>query len=248
MNFVSELVQEFTHKGQHSQPQQQFQQSGGYNSAGGAPQVSPPWVARWDEPARRWIYINEATGERTFEYPGGQGGYYQGQQSSQQYYEGGRQGYGSGGDYYEQPSRSSGGGGHSGLMYGAMGAAAGLAGGALLDHEAHNVENDWDRDKYRVENDVENFPDNAAQWTGRKVGEVEDIPQDVEYDYDRAKYGMENRFDNAVQDVEDIPQDLRDGVDDAARWVGDGVGDVERFDNGIDNSYDQGRDESRGYY
>ncbi|KZT23595.1 hypothetical protein NEOLEDRAFT_1136398 [Neolentinus lepideus HHB14362 ss-1] len=246
MNFVTGLVEEFTHKGHRTQPQQQqyqqpYQQSGGnYSNAGGPPQVPRPWVARWDEPARRWIYINEATGERTFEYPG-RGEYYQSGPPPQQYYDGGREQYGAGERYYEQPARSSGGGRHSGLMYGAVGAAAGLAGGALLDHEAHKVENDWDRDKYRVENDVENFPDDAARWTGRGVGDVEDIPQDVEYDYDRAKYGVENRFDDAVQDVEDVP-------DDAARWAGDRVGDIERFDDGIENSYDQGRDDTRWGY
>lgn len=37
---------------------------------------------------------------------------------------------------------------------------------------------------------MDNFPENAANWTGRKVGEVEDIPQDVEY-------GV-GRFDNRV--------------------------------------------------
>src|ERR1700761_5954124 len=73
------------------------------------------------------------------------------------------------------------------------------------------IEEHWDEDKYRMENridnaeqDVADFPDDAARWTGRKVGEVEDIPQDIENDYDRAKWGVENKFDNAVDDVEDI--------------------------------------------
>lgn len=80
----------------------------------------------------------------------------------------------------------------------------------------HAIEGDWrrdedrlddrvDYDKDRVENsfsnagqDIEQFPDDAARWTGRKVGEVEDIPGDVRNDYDDAKYGIENKFDNAV--------------------------------------------------
>lgn len=33
------------------------------------PYVSPPWVARWDGEAGSWIFINEATGERTWEKP-----------------------------------------------------------------------------------------------------------------------------------------------------------------------------------
>jgi len=96
------------------------------------------------------------------------------------------------------------------------------------------TERDWDQDKDRVEydarqgvDDVENFPDDAANWTGRKVGEVEDIPQDIE-----------RKWDDGVQDVEDIP-------DDVAGWTGRKVGDVERFDDNIDNSYDQGRDDTR---
>ncbi|KZT23594.1 hypothetical protein NEOLEDRAFT_1136395 [Neolentinus lepideus HHB14362 ss-1] len=108
----------------------------------------------------------------------------------------------------------------------------------------------------KLVNDVENFPDNAARWTGEKVGEVENIPQNVENDYDRAKYGVENDYDRAkygventvdgaIQGVEDIPRDIGRGVDDAAGWVGDKVGDVERFDDGVQNAYDQGRDETR---
>lgn len=49
---------------------------------------------------------------------------------------------------------------------------------------------------------------------------------------------MENRFDNDVQDVEDIP-------DDAAGWVGRRTGDVERFDDRVEDAYDQGRYEGR---
>lgn len=63
---------------------------------------------------------------------------------------------------------------------------------------------------------------------------MEDIPQDIE-----------RKWDDGVQDVEDIP-------DDVAGWAGRRVGDVERFgddvdrfgDN-IDDSYDQGRDDAR---
>ncbi|TFK51141.1 hypothetical protein OE88DRAFT_1808621 [Heliocybe sulcata] len=108
----------------------------------------------------------------------------------------------------------------------------------------------------KVVNNVEEFPNNAARWTGEAVGDVENIPQDVdndyerakcnvENDYDQAKYGVENTVDGAIQGVEDIPQDIGRGVDDAAGWAGEKVGDVERFDDGIENSYDQGRDETR---
>jgi hypothetical protein len=45
-------------------------------------------------------------------------------------------------------------------------------------------------------------------------------------------------FNNAVTDVEDAPEE-------AAGWFGRKVGDVERFDNNVDSSYDQGRYEGR---
>lgn len=78
-----------------------------------------------------------------------------------------------GGQYYEEKHESRG----HGAAYGAVGAAAGLAGGALLMHEGEKIEGDWDYDKARMENkleggvqDMENFPENTARWTGEKVG------------------------------------------------------------------------------
>ncbi|OQV10456.1 WW domain-containing protein isoform 2 [Cladophialophora immunda] len=180
-------------------------------SYGGPPQVPHPWVAEWDERDGRWFFVNRETGERTFQHPqpsyGGGGGGYE------------ERGYGSGyggqeqrgGGYEQEPQKKS----HTGRNV-ALGAAAGLLGGALLMHEGEKVEEKWDDAKYDVENDVrdgvqdvENFPDNAARWTGEKVQEVEDIPQDVD-----------RKWDNAVQDVEDVP-------DDVAGWAGRKVGDVE---------------------
>lgn len=56
---------------------------------------------------------------------------------------------------------------------------------------------------------------------------MEDIPYDVE-----------RKWDNGVQDVEDIPEDI-------AGWAGREEGRVERFDDNVDNAFDQGRDEER---
>jgi hypothetical protein len=109
-----------------------------------------------------------------------------------------------------------------------------------------------ERDEYRVENridqygnDISNFPENAAGWTGRQVGRVENFDDRVE-----------NRFDNAVNDVEDFPED-------AARWGGRKVQEVEdipqdienkwdnaeedvaQFGDRMDAAYDDGRDEQR---
>ncbi|KAJ9625538.1 hypothetical protein H2203_004295 [Taxawa tesnikishii (nom. ined.)] len=260
--FLSNLVNEFTHQGGSSSGGGGYGgQGGGYgggderysqpvfgggSSQGPPPQVSPPWRAVWDERERRWLFINEANGERTFEYPGG-GGY-------------GQQG-GYGGGYGRQ--------GGYGEGYGQQGGYGGGYEEPRQEKKHHNygewqwvpqqdwqageeVKQDWDEDKYRMENkfdngveDVEYAPERMAGWAGRKVGEVEDIPQDIENDYDRAKWGVENRFDNAVQDVEDIPDDIAnrvgEGVGDVERW-GD---DVDRYGDRLDNAYDAGRNEGR---
>lgn len=124
--------------------------------------------------------------------------------------------------------------------------------GDNLHHTNSHAEEDWDGDKYRMEqrvdnfgNDVENLPENAANWTGQQVGNVENFGDRVE-----------NRWDNTVDDVEDFPED-------AARWTGEkvqavedipqdienkwdnGVNDVEQFGDRMDNAYDDGRDEQR---
>jgi len=59
---------------------------------------------------------------------------------------------------------------------------------------------------------------------------------------------VEQGFDNAVQDVENFPEN-------AAGWVGEKVGEVERFGDevenygeSIENAYDQGVAEGRGDY
>lgn len=172
------------------------------------PQVPPPWIAEWEPRESRYIFVNRQTGERQWDFPrqqygGGDAGYDGG-------YGGGGPGSANYGDprtYESEPRQEE--KKHHGWMGAALGAAAGLAGGALLMHEGHEVKEDYEEDKYkvdqwgsRVENDVENFPEDAAQWTGRKVGEVEDVPQDVEQGFDRFGNRVEQGFDNAVDDVE----------------------------------------------
>lgn len=112
-----------------------YYQGGGYNQGSPSPPpLQPPWVARWHNEAGRWIFVNEQTGATTFDHPGG---YYQGG-PPQGYGGGGGGGYGGGygGEYVEDRSSSSGG---NGLMYGALGAAAGVAGGALLMYEGEKI-------------------------------------------------------------------------------------------------------------
>lgn len=56
---------------------------------------------------------------------------------------------------------------------------------------------------------------------------------------------MEQGFDNAVDDVEQAPENV-------AKWTGEKVGEVERFGDDVeaygdrlDNAYDEGREEGR---
>lgn len=36
----------------------------------------------------------------------------------------------------------------------------------------HKLDEDWDEDKDRIENNVADFPEDAARWTGEKVGNI----------------------------------------------------------------------------
>jgi hypothetical protein len=133
MSFLKNLVSEF---------------AGGDNQQRGVPpppQVPYPWRAIWEAQAGRYLFVNEQTGQRTFDFPqqyapqsqyGGGGGYGQGQGGYGQDYP--RQGGGYGGQQvgYEpnaQPSKNH----HYGEM--ALAGAAGLAGGAVLMHEGEKV-------------------------------------------------------------------------------------------------------------
>jgi len=234
MSFLNKLVEGITHQ---SQSQQQS----------GPPQPPHPWRAEWDGQAQRWVYINQENGQRSHEFP-------------QSQYGGGQYGPGYGQQYsgQQQTQYNQGPPKKSGMGYGgmALAAGAGLAGGALLMHEGEKVERKWDQDKDRFENRVEydkdrfenrvdydedrvenrvrydkdrveDFPNDAARWGGRKLQEVEDIPQDID-----------RKWDNAVNDVEDVPNRV-------AGFFGREEGRIDRFDDGIENSFDQGRDEER---
>lgn len=85
-----------------------------------------------------------------------------------------------------------------------------------VENFGDNVEKKWDG----AVDDVENFPENAAQWTGEKV------------------QGVENTWDNAVDDVENFPESV-------AEWTGEKVQDVENWGGDMEEAYDQGREEAR---
>ena len=172
-------------------------------------------------------------------------------------------------------------------MGAAMGVAAGLAGGAFLMHEGEEVKEKLHRDEYRAEErfegdkyraedrfeedkyrteerfdrfgrDVEDAPEDAARWAGRKVQDVEDIPQDIEGSFDRFGDRVERKWDDARDDVEGklnvtLPRhgnaacanDSVDAPERIADDVGYDVGRVENFGDDIRDSYDDGRDEGR---
>lgn len=219
------------------------------------PQPPPPWIPEFDYQSQRWLFVNQQTGERTWEFPQSR------QYGAQSYTPQPTNNYGGYDERAQQDQPS-----HAGRNT-AFAAVGGLLAGGLLMHEGHKVEEHWDQDKDRIENRVdydrdrvenrydddrdrvenridddrdrfdnrvaydeqrvEDFPDDAARWTGRKVQDVEDIPEDVA--------GWAGRKE---QEVEDIP-------DDVAGWAGQKVGDVERWDDNVQDSYDDGRDEQR---
>lgn len=140
---------------------------GGYSSGPPPPSggdLPYPWVSRWDDQSGRYYYVNEQTGERSWEHPssrggggdgygapsggyggggyGGGGGYEQGGYGGGGYGGGGAYGGGYGGGYgdggyppqeQEKPKKD-----HS-MLYGAGGAALGVAGGALAMHEGEKI-------------------------------------------------------------------------------------------------------------
>jgi hypothetical protein len=148
MSFLNKLVDGITHHGD------QQQGGGGGGGQQGRPQPPPPWIAEWDSRDNRWLFVNQQTGERTFEFPqggyggqqsygqqggyGGQQGGYGGQQGGyggQQGGYGGQQGNYGGGYAAPPPEQHK---SHTGRNA-ALGVGAGLVGGALLMHEGEKV-------------------------------------------------------------------------------------------------------------
>ncbi|RMD41441.1 hypothetical protein DV735_g3702, partial [Chaetothyriales sp. CBS 134920] len=207
MNFISNLVNEYT-DGQQSASVQQTSAYSGYSSYNEPPRVSYPWEPQWDDSRSTWIFINRETNERTYDHPG--------------------QGYGGG----------------------AIGTYEQAGGAGFVGYEGER--NGYEQDKYRVESDVYNAPDNAARWTGEKVQEVEDIPGDVDRWGRRKVQEVEDIPEDVagwtgrkVQQVEDIPQDIAGGfdriVDAPKRWFDRKEDEFDSFGNRIHNAYDQGQ-------
>lgn len=126
--------------GQGGYGQQQYGQGqyGGQQNYNGAPQVPPPWIAEWDARENRWFFVNRETGERTHHHPEerSRAGGYGGGNYGGGYGGGYGQGYGgqNQGGYGPPPEKKD---HHNRNM--ALGAAAGVLGGALLMHEGEKV-------------------------------------------------------------------------------------------------------------
>lgn len=169
MEFITKIAEKFLDKDKPSGNQEGYSNQGGYGGGdqggyggqqpggyGGGypqqqqhsgPQVPPPWVARWDGESQRWYYVNEQTGERTWNHPGQGDGYGQPQPSygggapyggEQSYGQQPSYGYGESrqGDYNQQqqePKKD-----HSGAKI-AGAAVLGLAGGALGGYAVHEA-------------------------------------------------------------------------------------------------------------
>lgn len=128
MEFVENVVESFSSGGGRREEVVEQRQEY-YSSGPGGPPVPRPWIAQWDEREGRYFYINQETGERSWNLPyggGAPGGGYYGE--SQRGYEQ---------SYYaqeQQQPRSD----HR-VAYGVAGAAAGLVGGALLMGEGEKI-------------------------------------------------------------------------------------------------------------
>lgn len=190
MSFLNNLVNQFTHQGGSGRSQQGYgnqgypsqggyggQQYGGqqYQQNDGRPHPPAPWIAEWDNYENRWVYVNRETGQRTHEFP--QQGYGGGGYQQQNYQQGGYGGgYGAPPQQVQEQHKS-----HNGRNM-ALGAMAGVAGGALLMHEGEKVHEKWDEDKYRAEERFDDARYDVDYDARRAENYVEGVPDRVAYD------------------------------------------------------------------
>ena len=100
--------------------------------------LPPGWAAEWDAPDKRWFYVNTHTGQRTWDRP--HGGPLPPAVMSQ--VQGGHAPVGYGMQetkVISSTAPAAPAAKNHNMAYGAAGAVAGLAGGALLMHEGHKV-------------------------------------------------------------------------------------------------------------
>ena len=81
-------------------------------------------------------------------------------------------------------------------------------------------------------NSSPDFSQGAAEWTGRRVGEAENVGQDVEQNFDQFGNSVERRYDNTVDNIEDAPERVEQNFDEFGNSV------ERRFDNAVDDVED----------
>lgn len=133
MEFVENVMESFTSSGGRREEvveeRREYYSSGPGGPGGPPPSVPRPWIAEWDERERAYFYINQETGQKSWELPYGGGGGAPGGG----YYGEGQRGYEQNSYAQEQPRSD-----HK-FAYGAAGVAAGLVGGAVLMHEGEEI-------------------------------------------------------------------------------------------------------------
>ncbi|KAI5300570.1 hypothetical protein KEM55_006540 [Ascosphaera atra] len=77
-------------------------------------------------------------------------------------------------------------------MHVAGAALAGVAVGAAGLYAGEKIHEGWEEKKDDIEEDVRDLPENAAEWTGEKVGDVEGWGDNV-------KEGFEEKKDNVEE-------------------------------------------------
>ena len=76
------------------------------------------------------------------------------------------------------------------------------------------------------------FSQDAAEWTGRRVGEAENVGNDVEQGFDEFGNRAERRFDDTVENIEDAPERVEQNFDEFGNRV------EARFDNTVQDVED----------
>lgn len=136
-----------------------------YDSRPDPPDVPWPWRPRWSDRERTYIFEHQETGEEVWDYD-----------------EVIRRTRGGGGGYDEERTET---------VYKERDDRWG--GGRRDDHVSEEMveteDRRYDGGGYRGGYGREGYAEEAARWAGRKVGEVEDIPNDVRYGFDRVENG-----------------------------------------------------------
>ena len=129
-DFLTNLVGSFTGSDNHSSPNNYSNDDATLSPPS---QVPYPWRAQWDDRERRYSFVHEQTGEQIWDYDEVMRRTDGGEQSNAY-----NDQYEPGSVYHDEQAVDQSGNNH-GLAYGALGAAAGLAGGAALMYEGEKL-------------------------------------------------------------------------------------------------------------